>query len=122
MKTAKKLLENYQNELAAFKYTQHDTLLSLLGLWSRSENNKEIKIEPGEFRCIVQMFSEVEQVNIVKLSIDIETLHLLSHDSETWHLWLYDEDDNRIGLDDVIDDGAISSIIMLIANHLENQL
>jgi hypothetical protein len=112
MKTAKELLANYQNELAAFKYTQHDTLLTLLGMWARSENKKEIRIEPGEFRCSVQRFVEVEQTNIVRLSIDVET----------YRLWLYDEDDNRIGLDDVIDDGAISSIIMLIANHLENQL
>ena len=112
MKTAKELLENYRNELAAFKYTQSDTLLTLLGLWARSENNKEIKIEPGEFRCSVQRFVEVEQTNIVRLSIDVET----------FRLWMYDEDDNRIGLDDVIDDGAISSIIMLIANHLEKQL
>ena len=109
METAKELLENYQNELAAFKYTQHDTLLSLLGLWAKSENNKEIKIEPGEFRCSVQRFVEVEQANIVRLSIEAETLRL----------WMYDEDDNRIGLDDLIDDGAISSIIMLIAYHLE---
>lgn len=112
MKTAKELLENYLNELVAFKYTQSDTLLALLGLWARSENNKEIKIEPGEFRCSVQRFVEVEQANIVRLSINTETLRL----------WMYDEDDNRIGLDDVIDDGAISSIIMLIANHLEKQL
>ena len=112
MKTAKELLTNYQNELDVFKYMQHDTLLSLLGLWVKSENNKEIRIEPGEFRCSVQRFVEVEQANIVRLSIDTETLRL----------WMYDEDDNRIGLDDVIDDGAISSIIMLIANHLEKQL
>lgn len=113
MKTAKELLENYRNVLTSFKSVQSETLKSLLNLWCASDKSKHIEIEDEDdsFRCSVQQFSEVEQVNIVRISlvlVDIE-----------WMMWLIDENNRIIALEDVIDDGVVANIITRIANHLE---
>ena len=113
MKTAKELLENYQNVLTSFKSVQLETLKSLLNLWCTSDKSKNIEIEDedDDFRCSVQQFSEVEQVNIVRIS--------LVHVDIEWIVYLIDEDDRRIDLEDVIDEGAVANVITRIANHLE---
>ena len=113
MKTAKELLENYQNVLTSFKSVQSETLKSLLNLWCSSDKSKYIEIEDEDdgFRCSVQQFSEVEQVNIVRISLVLMDIE--------WMMWLIDENNRIIALEDVIDDGAVANVITRIANHLE---
>lgn len=112
MKTAKELLENYQNVLNSFKVVRLETLKSLLNLWCVSDKSKDIDLdEDDQIRCSVQRFSDVEQVNIIRVA--------LVHVDIEWIVYLIDEDYNRVELDDVIDDGIVDNVITLIANHLE---
>lgn len=104
------VLTQYMERLSSFREYQTDALKRMLNLWVQSGEPMSIDIEEGDFRCSVQQFASVEQVDIVRIElrkVDID-----------YGLFLVTDNGNTCELMDVVDDGATAHVIEIIARHI----
>ena len=104
------ILTQYMERLSSFREYQTDALKRMLNLWVQSGEPMSIDIEEGDFRCSVQQFVSVEQVDIVRIElrkVDID-----------YGLVFVMDTGSTCELMDIVDDGASAHVIEIIARHI----